>query len=104
MDSKTRPSNIYTMVANEHEKDEKESNEQLEGDEPIIEKFVTINLHIHMTRVQIKVEKCIVNNILETKQCYYVDMPHTLVEVDDRVEEINIENILNIKREDMVVD
>jgi hypothetical protein len=31
-------------------------------------------------------------------------MPCKLVEVDDRVEEINIENILNIIREDMVVD
>lgn len=104
MDSKTKPSNIYTTVANEHERDEKESNEQLEGDEPRIEEFATINLHIHTTRVQIKVEKCNVSSILETKQCYYVDMPHTLVEVDDRVEEINIENILNIKGEDVVVD
>ncbi len=42
MDNKTKPSNIYTMVANE----------QLEGDEPRIEKFATTNLHIYMTRVQ----------------------------------------------------
>jgi hypothetical protein len=37
MDNKTEPSNIYTMVANEHEGEEEESNEQLERDEPRIE-------------------------------------------------------------------
>jgi hypothetical protein len=31
-------------------------------------------------------------------------MPSSLVEVDDNVEDINIENILNIKREDMVTN
>jgi hypothetical protein len=36
MDNKIEPSNIYTMVANEHEGKEEESNEQLEGDEPRI--------------------------------------------------------------------
>jgi hypothetical protein len=36
MDNKIEPSNIYTMVANEHEGEEEESNEQLEGDEPRI--------------------------------------------------------------------
>jgi hypothetical protein len=41
MDSKTKPSNIYTTVVNEHERNEKESNEQLEGHEPGIEKFAT---------------------------------------------------------------
>jgi hypothetical protein len=37
MDNKIKPSNIYTMVANEHEGEEDESNEQLQGDEPRIE-------------------------------------------------------------------
>jgi hypothetical protein len=37
MDNKTEPSNIFTMVANEHEGEKKKSNEQLEGDEPRIE-------------------------------------------------------------------
>jgi hypothetical protein len=37
MDNKLEPSNIFTMVANEHEGEEEESNEQLEGDEPRIE-------------------------------------------------------------------
>ncbi len=36
MDNKIEPSNIYTMVANEHEGEAEESNEQLEGDEPKI--------------------------------------------------------------------
>ncbi len=31
MDKKTKPSNIYTMVANEHEGEEEESNQELEG-------------------------------------------------------------------------
>jgi hypothetical protein len=104
MVSKTRPSNIYTTVANEHEGDKKESDEQLEGDEPRIEEFATTNFHIHTTRVHIKVEKCNVSSIPKTKQCYYVDMPCKLVEVDDRVKKIKIENISNTKAEDMVVD
>jgi len=29
-----------------------------------------------------------------------MDMPHNLIEVDDRVEEINIENISNTEKED----
>jgi hypothetical protein len=37
MDNKTEPSNIFTMVANEHEGEEEDSNEQLEGDKPRIE-------------------------------------------------------------------
>jgi len=37
MDNKTKASNIYNMVANAHEGEEEETNEQLEGDEPIIE-------------------------------------------------------------------
>ncbi len=37
MDNKTELSNIFTMVANEHEGEEEESNEQLEGDELRIE-------------------------------------------------------------------
>ncbi len=37
MDNKIELSNIFTMVANEHEGEEEESNEQLEGDEPRIE-------------------------------------------------------------------
>ncbi len=31
------------------------------------------------------------------EQCDYVDMPHNLAKVGDRVKEINIENILNTK-------
>jgi hypothetical protein len=31
-------------------------------------------------------------------------MPRNLAKVDDRVKEINIENILNTKEEDMAVD
>jgi len=58
MDNNIEPSNIYTMVANEHEGEEEESNEQLEGDEPRIKYFAAIDLHIHMTRVQIRVEEC----------------------------------------------
>ncbi len=38
------------------------------------------------------------------EQCDYVDMPHNLAKAHDRVKEINIENILNTKREDMAVD
>ncbi len=37
------------------------------------------------------------------EQCDNVDMPHNLAKVDDRVKEINIENILNTKREDMAI-
>ncbi len=37
MDNKIEFSNIFIMVANEHEGEEEESNEQLEGDEPRIE-------------------------------------------------------------------
>jgi hypothetical protein len=33
-----------------------------------------------------------------------VDMPHNLIKVDDKVEEINIENILNTKKEDKAID
>jgi hypothetical protein len=33
-----------------------------------------------------------------------MDMPRNIVEVDDRVKEINIENISNTKGEDMAVD
>jgi len=58
MDNNIEPSNIYTMVANEHEGEEEESNEQLEGDEPRIKYFAAIDLHIHMSRVQIRVEEC----------------------------------------------
>jgi hypothetical protein len=57
-----------------------------------------------MTRVQIRVEECNVSSMPKAKQRYYADMPHKLVEVDDRVEEISIENISNIKRENMAVD
>ncbi len=42
--------------------------------------------------------------MLKAKQRYYADMPQKLVEVDDRVEEINIENASNIKGEDMAVN
>jgi len=31
-------------------------------------------------------------------------MPHKLVKVDDKVEQINIENVSNIKREDMEIN
>jgi hypothetical protein len=58
MDNKIEPSNIFTMVANEHEGEEKESNEQLEGDEPRIDYSIATNLHMHTTRVQITVEEC----------------------------------------------
>jgi hypothetical protein len=34
MDNKIGPSNIYTTIANEHQGEEKDSYEQLEGDEP----------------------------------------------------------------------
>jgi len=33
-----------------------------------------------------------------------MDMPHNPREVDDKVEDVNNENISDIKREDMVVD
>jgi hypothetical protein len=33
-----------------------------------------------------------------------MDMPRNPVEVDDRVEEINIESISDIEREDTVID
>jgi len=33
-----------------------------------------------------------------------MDMPHNLIEVDDRVEEINIENISNTEKEDRAID
>jgi hypothetical protein len=33
-----------------------------------------------------------------------MDMPHILLEVDDRVEEINIENISSIEKEDKAID
>jgi hypothetical protein len=59
---------------------------------------------MHTTRVQIRVEKCNVSNKLEVEQCDYMDMPRNLVEVDDKVKEINIENILNTKGEDMAID
>lgn len=38
------------------------------------------------------------------EQHYYVDMPRSPIEVDDRVEEINIENILDIERENKAID
>jgi hypothetical protein len=101
MDNKTGPSNIYTMIANEHEGEEEESNEQHEGDEPGIEESITTDLHIQTTKVQIRVEECNASNKLEVKQLDYVDMPHNLAKVDDRVEEINIENILYTERENM---
>jgi hypothetical protein len=59
---------------------------------------------MHTTRVQIRVENCIVSNKLEVQQCDYMDMPRNLVEVDDKVKEINIKNILNTKGEDMAID
>jgi hypothetical protein len=31
------------------------------------------------------------------EQCEYMDMPRNIAEVDDKVKEINIENILNTK-------
>jgi hypothetical protein len=74
MDNKIGPFNIYTVVTNEHEREEEESDEQLEGDEPGIGKFIAIDLHIHTTRVQIKVEECNVSSKLEVEQCYYVDV------------------------------
>lgn len=48
---------IFTLrLANEHEREEEESNKQPKGDEPKIEEFVATNLHIHTTRVQIRFE------------------------------------------------
>jgi hypothetical protein len=41
---------------------------------------------------------------LEVEQCDYVDMPRNLVEVDDKVKEINIENISNTKGGDMAIN
>jgi hypothetical protein len=67
MDNKIEPSNIFTMVANEHEGEEKESNEQLEGDEPRIDYSIATNLHMHTTRVQIKVKEINIENISNTK-------------------------------------
>jgi hypothetical protein len=101
MDNKIRPSNIYTMVTNEHEGEEEESNEQHEGDEPGIEESTTKDFHIQTTKVQVKVEECNASNKLEVKQFDYVDMPHNLVEVNDRVEEINIENRSYTERKNM---
>jgi hypothetical protein len=49
-----------------------------------------------MIRVQIRVEECNVSSKPKAEQRYYMDMPHILIEVDDRVEEINIENISSI--------
>jgi hypothetical protein len=57
-----------------------------------------------MTIVQIKVEKCNVSSRPKVEQCYYVDMPHNLIEVDDRVKEIDIENKLNTKKENRAID
>ncbi len=62
MNNKIEVFNIYTMVENEHEGEEEESNEQPKEDEPWIEESVAISLHIHTIRVQIKVEECNVNN------------------------------------------
>jgi hypothetical protein len=44
-----------------------------------------------MTIIQIRVEECNVSSKPKAKQHYHMDMPHNLIEVDDRVEEINIE-------------
>jgi len=41
---------------------------------------------------------------LEVEQCDYMDMPRNLVEVDDKVKEINIEDISNTKGEDMAIN
>jgi hypothetical protein len=57
-----------------------------------------------MTIIQIRVEECNINSSPEAKQCFYVDMPHNLIEVDDRVEDVNIENISNTKKEDKVAN
>jgi hypothetical protein len=57
-----------------------------------------------MRIIQIRVKECNISNRPKTKQCDYVDMPSRLIEVDDRVEEINIENISNIEGEDMATD
>ncbi len=53
---------------------------------------------------KIRVEEYTVSNMLKVKQRYYVDMPHKLVKVDYRVKQINIENVSNIKREDMEIN
>jgi hypothetical protein len=57
-----------------------------------------------MIRVQIRVEECNVSSKPKAEQRYYMDMPHILLEVDDRVEEINIENISSIEKEDKAID
>jgi len=57
-----------------------------------------------MTRVQIRFEECDASCRPKVEQRYYVDMPHNLIKVDDKVEEINIENILNTKKEDKSID
>jgi hypothetical protein len=59
---------------------------------------------IYTQKKKKKVEECNVSNKLEVEQHYYVDMPHKLIEVDDKVEEINIEIILNTKGEDRAID
>ncbi len=104
MNNKIETFNIYTMVANEHEGEEEESNEQPKEDELGIEKSAATNVHIHTIKVQIKVEECNASNKLKGKQFDYVDMPYNLGEVDQRVEEINIKSISNMKRENMAVN
>ncbi len=104
MNNKIETFNIYTMVANEHEGEEEESNEQPKEDELGIEKSAATNVHTHTIKVQIKVEECNASNKLKGKRFDYVDMPYNLGEVDQRVEEINIKNISNMKRENMAVN
>jgi hypothetical protein len=82
MNNKIETFNIYTMVANEHEGEEEESNEQPKEDELGIEKSAATNVHIHTIKVQIKVEECNASNKLKGKQFDYVDMPYNLGEVD----------------------
>jgi hypothetical protein len=51
MNNKIETFNIYTMVANEHEGEKEESNEQPKEDELGIEKFAATNVHIHTIRL-----------------------------------------------------
>ncbi len=53
---------------------------------------------------KLRLKNVMLANKLEVEQCDYVDMPRNLVEVDDKVKEINIENISNTKGEDMAID
>ncbi len=56
MNNKIETFNIYTMVANEHEGEEEESNEQPKEDELGIEKSAATNVHIQQLKYKLRLK------------------------------------------------